>query len=189
MFKHVGLLSLIIVLLSGCQTSLQNQEQPLTVKTLQTSKLDSIKSVVTVILNNGNDLMDTWRGIQSGTYAKDENDTIRSINFIAEELLIDSLTHQLTIDMVNIERYDSTQLNYLKIDSSFFLKQVSHLALSNITLDDITNEVLIPIQMAQDSSKIYVEAKTTLMLEDWGFDLSEEHKLHLGLSLYSLSEK
>ena len=132
--------------------------------------------------------MDTRSSISSGIYQLDTNQIIRSISFSVEELLINDLNHQLVIDMINMEPWDSTNQTPLKVDSAFYLSEISHLALSNITLGDVTNEILFPVWVHQDSLTAFIEGKTTLTLKDWGIDLPETHQLYLGLSLFTLSE-
>ncbi|MDW3192513.1 MAG: hypothetical protein R8G66_09110 [Cytophagales bacterium] len=155
---------------------------------MQKFKLDSIRSVATIITNNGEGLMDTRRRISSGIYQLDTNKIIRSINLSVEELLINDLNHHLVIDMMNMEPWDSTSQTPLKVDSAFYLSEVSHVALSKITLGDVTNEILFPVWVHQDSLTSFIEGKTTLALKNWGLDLPENHQLYLGLSLFTLSE-
>lgn len=188
MFKHFVLLSFLVVVLQGCLSDTENSEAQEAITVLQDLKLDSLKSVATIITNNGSDLTDARSGISSGIYKIDTNLVIRSISLSVEELLIENLNHQLVIDMINVEPWDSTHQPPLKIDSVFYLSEASHLALSNITLGDVTNEILLPIRVRQDSLTAYIEGKTTLTLKDWGFDLPEAYQLYLGLSLFTLSE-
>lgn len=174
--------------MSGCKSDPKNQEQTEVKNPLKESKLDSIRSIVTIILDDGNALKDARRSILSGSYKRDENQVIRSIRFSFENLNIVEDTRQLAIDMVNLEEWDSTQQNTPTVDSAFMLNHITHLALSKVTLGNITNELLLPVQIRQDSIHSYIEGKTTLSLKNWGFDGVNEHKLHLGLSLYTLSE-
>ncbi len=187
MLKHLVLLSLVIVSVWSCQPDQNSQEQP-EVNLLKESKLDSIRSLATIIIDNGDLLNDSRSSISYGSYKTDESQTLRSIRFSLKDLNIADASEGLTIDMINLEEWDSSRQHTITVDSAFLLNPISHLALSKITLGDITNELLLPIRVTQDSVESYVEGKTTLTLKNWGFDLPEQYKLHLGLSLYTLSE-
>lgn len=188
MHKHLVLLSLGIAFMMGCESNNTTRNQSEVIDPVQELKLDSIRSVVTLIIDEGEALEDARSNIASGSYKMDENQVIRSIRFSLIDLTIAEGIKQLSVDMINLEEWDSLQQSVPIVDSAFMLNHISHLALSKITLGNITNELLLPVQINQDSVQSYIEGKTTLTLEDWGFDLPEQHKLHLGLSLYTLSE-
>ncbi len=189
MLKHLVLLSTVLVSFLRCETQKENLEQSEVPYALQELKLDSIKSIITIILDNGESLQDSRSRIFSGIIKKDENDSVRSVNFFVEQLFIDSVNYSFAIDLINLESWDSMKQNTLHIDSAFVLSNFTHLALSSVTIGDVSNELLFPIRIEKDSSKIYFEGKTTLVIKDWGFEFPESNKLHLGLSLFSLSEK
>lgn len=188
MLKHLGLLCLVIIILIGCKSNTENPEQPEITTALQELKLDSVRSVITIIVNDGDLVKDARTNISAGAYKIDGDSVIRFVNFHANASLSGDNNQQIAIDMINLEEWDSTQVTAISFDSTFTLTEVSHLALSHITIGDITNEVLLPIKMNNNRLDTYIEGKATLTLKSWGFDLQEEYKLHLGLSLYTLSE-
>lgn len=188
MLKHLGLLCLVIIMFIGCKPNTESREKSEITTALQELKLDSIRSIITVIVNDGDLVKDTRTNISAGTYKIDGDSLIRSVNFFAKASLYGEVSQQIAIDMINLEEWDSNQATAISFDSTFTLTEVSHLALSYITIGDITNEVLFPIQMNNNRLDTYIEGKATLTLKNWGFDVQEQYKLNLGLSLYTLSE-
>lgn len=189
MLKYFICLFVWISLITSCDTPQQNQEQLAPPSLLVEQKLDSIRSVITIILDDEGELEDTRSTIFSGTYETDEENTIRSIRFSVDQFVIDSVNYPLSVDLINLERWDSTKIASVKIDSAFMMSAISHLALSKITIGDVTYEVLFPINLVEKATKIHFEGKTTVALKDWGIKLQDPTNLHLGLSLYTLSEK
>ena len=188
MLKYLSALSFVIFLMVSCDPDPTNQEEPEAIETLFALKLDSVRSVVTVIIDDGEALRDSRSNLLAGAYKKDENGVIRAVHLLAKATFAKDEPQEFVIDLINLEGWDSTRQNTMEIDSSFFLSNVTHLALSHITIGNVSNELLLPLQIEEDSFQTYLEGKTTLKLKNWGFDLPEPHKIHLGLSLYTLSE-
>lgn len=180
----------ILGLLCDCQQENGNSETPEQTSILKELKVDSLKSILTTIIDDGTGLSDFRAPFSKGMIRMDDQNQLRFLGLTCDSLYIDSVRNTMNIEMINIESWDSSSQYSLKQDSAFLLRNPTHISLTQITVGEVSNEVVLFLQVQSDSIPTQIEGKTSLNLRDWNREISEERaKLHLGFVIYPLTGK
>lgn len=189
MFRFILIIAASCLLL-GCQSAQENPESVQREAVLEEIKLDSLKSILTIVVDDGAGLFDARTTFTNGVFRKSSDNKLESVSLKSDSLIIDSLQRPLAIELINIESWDSAARYQVAQDSSFLLRNPTHVALSDISIGDVSNELMLLLYIQPDSSLQLVEGKVSLNLRDWNQEISEDSGvLHLGFVVYPLSEE
>jgi hypothetical protein len=170
--KYIIQISIIfysIILLESCEKPLISDEKT-TFVVIDSSKIlyvDTIKSVFTWIAQNENQLTDGRLNLSNG-YLVELNDStmiaeygISLMGSLMQVSMNSTYNNKLiTIKIDNI--IPISEVNYVKIDSTFYLEKPTHIFIGSFNIDDLSIKKSFPILFIKTDTSFMMQAKFSI---------------------------